>query len=380
MRVLHVYKTYYPDTRGGVEQAIFQICESCRKFGIESEVLTLSSNPIPEKITIGTHQVTRSLENFNIASTGFSFEIFKNFQKKISKFDLVHYHYPWPLMDLMHFFAKSNKPSIVSYHSDIVKQKFLFRIYQPLMRKFMNDVDLIIAASPNYAESSPHLRNFTNKIKIIPYGLDQNFYDDCKFDKKSKWTQKYPEGFFLFVGVLRYYKGLHLLLKASQNRKYPILIAGDGPMHRKLRLQALDLKLDNVHFLGAVEDEEKFELLRHARCIVFPSNLRSESFGISLLEGAMFGKPMISSEIGTGTSYININGITGIVTPPNDPISLQEAMDNIWNNTEMAESMGKAAKKRFDQLFTSDLMGKLISNAYHDVVSKKISQHQMITA
>jgi len=90
--------------------------------------------------------------------------------------------------------------------------------------------------------------------------------------------------------------------------------------------------------------------------VVFPSHLRSEAFGISLLEGAMFGKPMISSEIGTGTTFINIADETGLVVPPGDPVALRHAMRHLWERPELAAEMGRRAEKRYWQYFTADQM------------------------
>lgn len=71
MRILHFFKTYYPDTTGGIEQVIFQLCQGSRSMDVEGQVLALSPNPFPARLQIGDHQVTRVKENFHIASTGF---------------------------------------------------------------------------------------------------------------------------------------------------------------------------------------------------------------------------------------------------------------------------------------------------------------------
>src|SRR5690606_38814370 len=140
------------------------------------------------------------------------------------------------------------------------------------------------------------------------------------------WKNKLPDPFFLFIGVLRYYKGLHILLKAIENTALPVVIAGSGPEEKKLMQMAQNLKLTNVFFLGEISEVDKMALLQLCYAFVFPSHLRSEAFGISLLESAMMGKPMISCETGTGTSFINLHNDTGFVVPPNDPDALYKAM------------------------------------------------------
>ena len=117
-----------------------------------------------------------------------------------------------------------------------------------------------------------------------------------------------------------------------------------------------------------MSDEDKVALITLSYAILFPSNLRSEAFGISLLEGAMFGRPLISCEIGTGTTYINIDGETGIVVPPSDPGALRKAMDYLWKNTKISKNMGKNAEKRYWDLFTADKMAKSYVNLYKSLL------------
>jgi glycosyltransferase involved in cell wall biosynthesis len=128
----------------------------------------------------------------------------------------MHYHFPWPFMDLAHFMARIDKPSVVTYHSDIVRQKNLLRLYQPLKHRFLRSVDTIVATSPNYLASSPVLDRYRDKTRTITYGLDKTIYPK---PDAARWTNGGPSGerFFLFVGVLRYYKGLHILLDAMAN-------------------------------------------------------------------------------------------------------------------------------------------------------------------
>jgi hypothetical protein len=109
--------------------------------------------------------------------------------------------------------------------------------------------------------------------------------------------------------------------------------------------------------------------------VAFPSHLRSEAFGISLLEGAMYGKPMISSEIGTGTTYINIDGETGLVVPPSDPQAFGEAMRTLWDNPELAQAMGKRAEARYWELFTAEQMARSYTALYHELVARHASLH-----
>ncbi|SEO64517.1 glycosyltransferase family 4 protein [Pseudomonas sp. NFACC39-1] len=371
MRVLHFYKTYLPDSMGGIEQVIFQLCDSSDRLGIDNTVLTLSDDPAPGPITIRQHKVHQARMDFQLASTGFSYSVFKKFRELAAEADVINYHFPWPFMDLVHFCSALKKPYVVTYHSDIVRQRHLLKLYRPLMRRFLNGADRIVAASPNYVHTSDVLKEYRDKTQVITYGLNKASYPQRDAERIAQWKTKLGERFFLFVGVMRYYKGLHILLDALKGVDYPVVIVGAGPLEKELHAQAQALGLRNLHFLGRLGDEDKVALLELSYAIVFPSHLRSEAFGISLLEGAMYGKPMISSEIGTGTSYINIHNETGLVVPPSHPEAFREAMRTLWDNPAQAREMGIRAEERYRQLFTSEEMGRKWLQLYETLLEQR---------
>ncbi|WP_409482632.1 glycosyltransferase [Noviherbaspirillum sp. ST 5-3] len=252
----------------------------------------------------------------------------------------------------------------------------LMPAYRPLMRRFFANVDMIVPTSPNYLQSSEILQEYRDKATVIPIGLDETCYPEPTPERLRYWREQEGEGFFLFVGVLRYYKGLHILLDACANNNSRVVIVGAGPVEASLRQQATRLGLTNVRFVGAVPDEDKVALLKLCKAVVFPSHLRSEAFGVTLLEGAMYGKPLISSEIGTGSSYVNVDGLTGIVVPPSDPVALREAMQRLEHDPALAEQMGQRARERFVSLFTAQKMAK----AYVELYERVLDQRQLMRA
>lgn len=373
MRILHFYKTYYPDTVGGVEQVINQLARASVNLGIHTQVLSLSSERVPATIEMDGHLAHRSKMDFQIASTGFSVSVFSRFAQLIKDVDVIHYHYPWPFMDLVHFASRVKIPTVVTYHSDIIRQKTLLKFYGPLKNRFLSSVDRIVATSPNYMETSHVLDRYRDKTSVIPIGLDNSTYSKASPQLLAKWREKFGERFFLFVGMLRYYKGLHILLDAMKGTTYPVVIVGSGPLETELKAHAARLGLKNIYFTGMLQNDDKAALLELCYAVLFPSHLRSEAFGISLLEGAMYGKPMISSEIGTGTSYINIDQETGLVVKPSDPFAFREAMQFLWENPNIAEKMGEQARKRYMTLFTADRMAASYATLYKNLLKEKSS-------
>jgi rhamnosyl/mannosyltransferase len=368
MKVLHFYRTYYPDSFGGVEQVIRQLVVGTGKLGVQAEVLTLTRDKKNLELEFEGHQVHRVPLDFEIASTGFSFSGFARFKALAKNADIIHYHFPWPFMDLAHFFCRIKKPTVVTYHSDIVRQKQLLKIYQPLKFHFLNSVDRIIATSPNYLATSPILERYKEKTEVITYGLDQSIYPVPDEALLNHWRQRVGDKFFLFVGMLRYYKGLHVLLEAIAGTQIPVVIVGQGPVEQELKLQAKRLGLTNIIFLGALPETDKAALLTLCYALAFPSHLRSEAFGISLLEGAMFGKPMISTEIGTGTTYINVDHETGLVVPPNDANAFKNAMLYLVDHPDMAAQMGRRAQQRYSDLFTAKKMSSSYLRLYREIL------------
>lgn len=356
MRILHFYKTAFPDTVGGVEQVIDQIARGTAKAGAQVDVLALAPGRSPEPLVINGYRLHRARLDLEVASTGFSASALFRFARLAREADVIHYHFPWPYMDVVHFLSGVAKPTVVTYHSDIIRQQRLLALYRPLQRKFLASVDRIVATSPNYLATSDVLTEFADKVDVIPIGLDKASYPAAPPDKLRFWRNRLGPRFFLFVGLIRYYKGLHILLDAAKGVDYTIVIVGAGPIEHELRAQAARLGLRNVHFLGRLSEEDKVALLTLCYGVVFPSHLRSEAFGVSLLEGAMYGKPMISSEIGTGTTFINVQGETGLVTPPGDSVALREAMRRLWELPDEVERMGREAERRYWRRFTAEQM------------------------
>ena len=369
IRILHLYKKSILDSYGGVEKFIDTLCKCTYELDIDNILFSLSTKNLNQKISLDKYIVINAKEDIYIFSTGFSIQAFSKFKKLTASVDIIHYHFPNPFADILHFFCGIRKPFLITYHSDIVKQKLIFFIYRYLMNKFLKASNRIVATSYNYLNSSPFLNDHFKKVEVIPIGIDLKHYP--KIDKKilENYQKKLKEPFFLFVGSLRYYKGLEFALKAIAGTDFKLVIAGDGDLKCKLLKLANDLKLHNVTFLGAITDEEKVCLLNLCKCFLFPSNKRSEAFGISLLEAAAFGKPMISCEIGTGTSFINIHKHTGLVVKPNSPVDIRNAMKFMISNPEILNRMGSNARKRYLEIFTAEKQAQEYNRIYRNILN-----------
>ena len=369
INILHVYKTSMPASYGGVESFIDTLCKQDSKLGVRNTVLTLHPEPQKQPIEMDGYSVHQAKQNLFLASTGFSVSAFGKFKRLSNDADIIHYHFPNPFADMLHVACRPKKPSIVTYHSDIIKQKHLLHIYRPLKQRFLNSVDQIVATSPNYFVSSDILQRYANKVSVIPIGIDPKAFETVDCERLGFWRSRLSKPFFLFIGAMRYYKGLHIALEAIAGTDIQVAIAGINGIEKNLKAQAATLQLKNIDFLGFVSDEDKVALLHLCHGFIFPSHLRSEAYGISLLEAAIAGKPMISCEIGTGTTFVNSANETGLVINPGSPRELRDAMQFLLDNPKVAATMGKNAKKRSLELFTADQQAKSYYDFYQQLLN-----------
>ncbi len=175
------------------------------------------------------------------------------------------------------------------------------------------------------------------------------------------------------MGRLRYYKGLHVLLDALPMAPgATLLIGGSGPERDRLAAQASALGVaDRVHFLGDVSDEDLPALFRAADVFVLPAHLRAEALGVAQIEALAGGVPCISTELGTGTSYANRHGETGLVVPPGDSTALAQAINTLLADPDMRRRFGQAGQRRVAALFTRDRMLDAVEQVYRDVLVER---------
>jgi glycosyltransferase involved in cell wall biosynthesis len=373
LKILQVYRTYFPDTQGGGEEVIRQIAKGIRNSGAECKILVPSKNAKEiDVIVVDGIEVIRFPEVIELASCNMFVRGFSKFRELVAWADIVHYHFPWPFQDIMHASLpkklRSQKKFIATYHADIVKQKFLLKLYSPLMHWFLGQMDHLVVSSSNYSQSSLILRPYLDKVKVIPFGLDESTLPVLNQDNKAEWKSKVGEGFFFFIGVLRYYKGLHILLEAARDQKFKVVIAGAGNQKAALMEMIERYGLSNVVLVGRVSDEDKVSLLDLSKGVVMPSFLRSEAFGIALLEGLSAGKPLVTADINSGMSFVNKHEETGLWVEPESSISLRGALNQLNEDAGLCEELSRNARARFDTEFTHGLMSSRYMSLYQSLL------------
>lgn len=376
LAVTHVYRTYFPDPPGGLQEAIRQIALSTQQMGVANTVYTLSPRPTPSVLMRPEGRVVREKSWAEPASCNLGGPAaFTTFARLANESDVLHYLYPWPFADVLHATIRPRAPAVMTYISDVVRQRWLGTAYAPLMWRTLSQMRLIVANSPAYVQTSPVLSHpdIRKKVRLIPLGIEESSYDKVGDHTVLERAGLAPgEPFCLFIGVLRYYKGLHALLQAATAVRGRIVIAGSGPEADALKAQARQLGVANVVFVGQVTDAEKVALLSSCRALVLPSHLRSEAYGMVLVEAAMFGKPMVSCEIGTGTSYVNMHEETGFVVPPEMPTALANALNQLLADEALAHRLGAAARQRYERLFSGEALGRAYASLYEEVLDGQV--------
>ena len=373
IRVLHIYKSWSPETFGGVEQFISTLSIGGSAHGIESRVAYLGPGG---RVSAVRHQgiaAYRFPRQWEIASTGLSLPFLFAYRRLAAWADIVHFHFPWPYADLVHQMSAVSTPFLVTYHLDITRQRALEKFYAPLRAWFLRRAKRIIATSENYLRSSPVLHALRPSATVIPLGVEDVAQRTAHPARMAYWRHRLGRGFVLFVGVLRYYKGLHVLLEAASDIEARIVIAGSGPCEQALKRQARALNLRHVTFVGEVDPLDKDALYRLSSIFVFPSHVRSEAFGLALIEASMYGKPSVSCELGTGTSFINQHEETGLVVPPGNAKGLSAAVDRLLSNRQEREIFGKNARKRYLEHFTADAMIARYAQQYHEIAEEYVT-------
>jgi glycosyltransferase involved in cell wall biosynthesis len=364
MRILHIYKDYYPVV-GGIENHIKLLAEAQAATGHDVTVL----------VTNRTHDTTEALLNgvriikvgrmATLASTPISLRLFSRLASLRS--DISHLHFPYPPGELAHLWFGKSKHTIISYHSDIVRQVNLLRIYKPFMLRVLKKCDRIIVSSQAYLDSSRVLPAFKSKCVVIPYGINQFPLQQVNEAAVSSLRKRFGPGpLLLFVGVLRYYKGLQFLIEAMRQIHATLLIVGEGPQGEVLHQQTCQLNLENkVYFCGRVSDEGLPAYYQAADCFVLPACERSEAFGLVQVEALACGIPIVSTELGTGTSYVNLNGVSGLVVPPKNPTALTVSINRILGDSTLHQQLALGARNRA-LLFQKERMLNQIERLYEE--------------
>lgn len=350
LKVLEVNKAYYPHI-GGIETLVKQYSQELGTI-CNADVKTLVCRDGRGKTTRETLdgvKLTRAGSLGTYFSCPLSLSFIRLFRKMAREADVVHIHVPFPLADIALLLSGFKGRVVVSWHSDVVKQKKLMTFYKPFMMKLLKRADCIITATKGHIDGSDYLPDFRRKCKIVPYGITPGDY--LSIERSPVLTNRLSDKKnvkVFFTGRLVYYKGVDILLKAfTMTENCELFIAGTGEMEQELKDFAKRHNIEKkVHFLGFLPDNELKQAYADCDIFVLPSVAKSEAFGIVQLEAMVYGKPVINTKLPSGVPYVSVHGKTGLTVPPSDAKALAEAINILVADAKIRENFGKAAAER----------------------------------
>lgn len=372
MRILHVYKAY-PPIIGGIELHVRDVARAQAARGHAVTVLCMASGRSGDRRVEDGVTIARVGRLTSIASAPLGPGIVGAMRRESP--DLTHLHSPWPPGELA-WLAFGRRPMVLTYHADIVRQKRLGRLWAPWQARVFGAAERIVAGSPVLAATAAPLAPHAERVRVVPYGVDVERFDPTperraeaqRLRREDPW---YAGRFVVaFVGRLRYYKGLDTLIQAlAECPDVGLVAVGTGPMESRWRALAAQAGVEaRIRWLGEVSDARLPAVLHAADAYVFPSSARSESFGIAMAEAMAAGLPVISTELGTGTSWVNAHGITGLVVPPRSPQRLASAIRELARDPVRAEALGRAAHERAKAVFSRDAMLAALEAVYAEAL------------
>ncbi len=363
MKILQINKFYYP-WLGGIESVVKNISEKLnRKKGLKVEVLCCNS------------KCTRVIENINkvkiykAASFGIilgmplSIDFFYLFKKMANQYDIIHIHWPFPLAFIAVSLLKIKPKIIITWHSEIVRQKLFNIILKPFVIKALHSADVIIAPTKNHIIYSEYLQKFKDKIRIVPFGISQNHYKEFNYKQALKIKKSFKDKkIILFVGRLAYYKGLNYLLMALEivKQKLPnfiLLVIGEGNLKNKLIQLTKSLALEKyVLFIPPQNEEILKSYFLACDVFVLPSIYKSEAFGLVQLEAMLAKKPVINTNLESGVPLVSLNNKTGSTVPPKNHEKLASELLKLLCNKKIAKFYGNNAHQRVIKYFSLNTM------------------------
>jgi glycosyltransferase involved in cell wall biosynthesis len=366
LSVMHIGK-YYPPYRGGMETHLQSLSDELNGMVNLKVIVSNTGHRTVEEEVEGV-DVTRVGKLFDFRSAPICPDLVRKI--RATEADLVHIHWPNPTAVLAYLASGHRGRLIVSYHSDIVRQKMLAAGFTPILRHALSKAAAIIASSPNYVDSSKILSEFRSKCRVIPYGISVDHFNQYDLKKVRKIQERYGPRIVLSVGRMVYYKGFEHLVRAMARVNAHLLIIGHGPLREHLGQVALELKVsDRVTFLNEVDDVRPY--YHAADLFALPSIVRSEAFGIVQIEAMACGKPVINTRLDSGVPFVSLHDISGLTVPPADPLALSDAINELLDDTDRSIDFGIRGRQRVAQKFTIEKMVYDTYDLYHDVMNGK---------
>jgi len=368
VKVLQIGKFYFP-VPGGMETVLRHLCEELNAH-VDLHVLVANTRPQTVTERINGVRVTRVARWGQIASAPLCPSLPRLVAEQ--RADIIHIHEPNPMATLAALVADTRARLVVSFHSEIVRQRVTRHAYRPLLLRLLERADRILVATPHHLDF-PTLAPHRGKCVVIPFGIDVTPFrpTDAVRRRAAAIRAAFGPRVILFVGRLVYYKGVEYLIEAMPRVSARALIIGRGPRERALKRRARALGLsEKVVFLGEIAHEELPAYYHACDLLVLPSTEESETFGIVQLEAMAAGRPVVSTALPTGIAWVNRHGVTGLLIPPANADALADAITRLLEDDALRHRLGESARRRVSRHFTRQRMARAVLALYDEILSR----------
>lgn len=370
LRVLHVGK-FYPPTMGGIETHLQNLCNELRDH-VDVKVLVSNAGPDTVEDMVDGIPVTRVGTKATLSAAPISPGLVSRIRRETA--DIVHLHHPNPIAVMAYLMSGNRGKLVITYHSDIVRQKSLGRLFQPFLERGMSRADAIIATSPNYLTSSHMLQVHRDRCHVLPYGIPVEQFERRDEHAIATIRQRFGPRVVVSVGRLIYYKGFDVLVRAMRDVNGSLVIIGDGPLRGDLEALTRDLGIpERVHFLGEIHNHDVVPYYHASDVFALASVARSEAFGIVQLEAMACGRPVVNTSLDSGVPFVSLDGETGFTVHPGDAAALARALTTLLDDEALRCRYGEAAQRRVAAEFTSPVMGRRMLDLYRSLVGESTS-------
>lgn len=386
LHVCHLAK-YYPPAAGGIETHVQALARGQRELGLRVTVLVVnhrdaagrevldsrwSSTPYAEDFDEGV-RVIRAGRICSISKWDYSPKLphmIRSLQSaKSDRIDVLHLHTPNATMTLALWGAGTKVPLVVTHHSDVVKQRVLATGLELFERRLLRKAAAILTDSPGYAGGSVQLKPFLEKVEPLPLGIDLEPFLNPSAEALRRcegFRKRFVGPIWICVGRLVYYKGLATAITALASMPGTLVIIGDGPLRRELERQASELHVsDRVIWLGKASADDLIGAYRAATALLFPSNARSEGFGLVQVEAMASGCPVVNTDIPySGVAWVSRHDETGLTVPVGSPAELAAAANRIAEDDALRNRLSNAAIERARNYFGYERMARECVGVY----------------
>lgn len=357
MKILQIGK-FYP-IRGGVEKVMYDLMLGLSARKIHCDMLCATTEDHSGgMIELNSYaRIIAIRTQLKFSATMIAPKMIFSLSKIARYYDIVHIHHPDPMACLALFLSRYKGKVVLHWHSDILKQKTLIRLYAPLQNWLIKRADIIVGTTPVYVRESSFLNEVQHKVDYIPIGVESVVPNQ---DEVKQIRKRYENKKVIFsLGRLVEYKGYEYLIEAMKYLSgYQLIIGGKGPLQSELNelVKQLDVE-DRVELLGYIADEDLAAY--YGACDVFclTSTLKTEAFAIVQIEAMSYAKPVISTNIkGSGVSWVNANGRSGLVVEIENAKVVAEAILKVTEDADRYKQLSEGSLNRYLSFFTHDKM------------------------